>query len=118
MQKFKNVVNVLFVAISLSSRGSDQDNMFLYEKKCMSRRGRLVYKIIFQETIHFECGPLYLLFSLTHLLMFYAYSDPPFLSPSPLLSPYSTDEFCLTSLSLTCQLLLSLAYTITEELTD
>ena len=66
MQKFKNIVNVLFVAISLSSRGLNRDNVFLYEKKFMTRGGRLAYKMIFQETIHFECGPLYTFIILSH----------------------------------------------------
>ena len=82
----------------------------------MPRGWRHAYKIIFQETTillyytlllyyyTFWMRPSILLsFSLTHLLMFYANADPPFLSPSPLLCPCSTDESHLTSLSLTSQ---------------
>ena len=121
MQKFKNIVNVLFVAISLSSRGLNRDNVFLYEKKCMPRGGRLAYKINFQKTIHFECGPLYFYHFLSRICLCFT---PRLIHLSCLLCLYSAPALPMNLILLRYHLpvstyfLLSLAHTLTKELTD
>ena len=121
MQKFKNIVNVLIVAISLSSRGLNRDNVFLYEKKCMPRGGRLAYKIIFQEIIHFECGPLYFYHFLSRICLCFM---PTLIHLSCLRRLYSSPALPMNfvllryRLQVNTYLLPPLAFTITEELTD
>ena len=122
MQKFRNIVNVLFVAISLSSRGLNRDNVFLYEKNVYARgRTSCLQDNFSRDYILNSALFTYIIFSLTHLLiMFYADSDPPFLSPSPLICACSTNDFSLLRyhFQVDTYLVLRLAYTITEELTD
>ena len=103
MQKFKNIVNILLVTITLSSRGSDRDNVFLYEKNVYARgRTSCLQDNFSRDYILNSALFTFIIFSLTHLLiMFYADSDPPFLSPSPLICACSTNDFSFTSLSLT-----------------
>ena len=66
MQILKNIVKIVLVAISLPSRGLDHENVFLHKKMCMPGGRRLAYNISFQETVHFERGPLHFYHFLSH----------------------------------------------------
>ena len=70
---------------------------------CMPGGRRLAYNISFQETVHFERGPLHFYHFLSHAFANVLRRLWSNLSPSPLFCPCCTNEVFLTSLSLTSQ---------------